>query len=223
MFQRWRWLTFLHWRYEPDAIRRLLPPQVEVDTWDGAAWIGLTPFLLSGLRPPRSPALPWISKFPETNVRTYVRDPKGERGVWFFTLEAGRLAAVVGARALYHLPYRWAEMRVSRSDRIIEYESWRNPPFGRAESSIAVLRGAPLEAGDFDNFLTARYRLYTMWGKRLAFAQIEHAPWPLHTARVLRLEQNLIERSGVLRAEGPPVVHFSPDLEVRIGPLRLYR
>ncbi len=221
MFQRWRWLTFLHWRYEAEAIGRLLPPQLELDTWDGAAWIGLTPFLLSGLRPPRSPALPWISQFPETNVRTYVRDARGERGVWFFTLEAGRLAAVVGARALYGLPYRWAAMRVRRNDRIVEYESCRKRAFGRAESSIAVLRGPEMAAGEFDNFLTARYRLYTMRGKRLAFAQIEHAPWRLHTARVLRLEQNLIERCGIARPYGEPVVHFSSDLEVRIGRLRL--
>ena len=121
MFQRWRWLTFLHWRYESNIIRSLLPRQLELDNWDGAAWIGLTPFLLTGLRLPRGPSLPWLSQFPETNVRTYVRGPKGERGVWFFTLEAGRLAAVLGARALYCLPYRWADMRISRSDRIVEY------------------------------------------------------------------------------------------------------
>jgi len=220
MLQRWRWLTFLHWRYEPETIRRLLPPQVTLDTWEGAAWVGLTPFVLTGLRPPHIPALPWISRFPETNVRTYVRGPDGEGGVWFFTLEAARLAAVAGARSLYRLPYRWAEMRVSRSDRIVEYESRRNWPFGSAATSIAVERGAPILAGDFDNFLTARYRLYTMWGQRLAFAQIEHAPWPLHAARLLRLRQNVVEQSGVPRPEGMPLVHFSPDLSVRIGGLQ---
>ncbi len=114
MLQSWRWLTFLHWRYEPETIRRLLPSQLTLDTFEDAAWVGLTPFLLRNLRPPRLPALPWISQFPETNVRTYVRGPDGERGVWFFTLEADRLAAVIGARSLYRLPYRWADMRVER-------------------------------------------------------------------------------------------------------------
>jgi uncharacterized protein len=222
MLQRWRWLTFLHWRYEPAQIRRLLPRDVTLDTFDGAAWIGLTPFLLTSLRPPRAPALPWLSHFPETNVRTYVRGPDGEPGVWFFTLEADRLAAVAGARALYHLPYRWADMRVIRSDRIIEYESCRKWPSLPARTSIAIHSGDPLSPGDFDNFLTARYRLYTIWGKRLAFAQIDHPPWPLHTARVLRLDQNLVERSGVPPPRGNPVVHYSPDLFVRIGPIRLY-
>lgn len=223
MFQRWRFLTFFHWRYEPDRIGGLLPKQITLDTFDGAAWVGMTPFLLQGLRPPFVPPLPWISQFPETNVRTYVRTPDGERGIWFFTLEADRLAAVLGARAFYRLPYRWADMRVTRRNGEIEYASTRHRPFGHAASDIAIEPGAPIRAADFDNFVTARFRLYTTIANRLAFAQIEHEPWPLHTARVLRLEQNLVERSGVPRPTGAPVVHYSPDLFVRIGRLQLFR
>src|SRR5579875_1898603 len=103
MFQRWTFLTFLHWPYEAEIVRKFLPHQLTLDTWDNAAWIGMTPFFLSNLRPPLVPALPWISRFPETSLRTYVRGPDGERGIWFFSLEAARLAAVFGARALYRL------------------------------------------------------------------------------------------------------------------------
>lgn len=223
MFQRWRSLTFLHWPYEPAAIRRLLPSQIELDTFDGAAWIGLTPFLLTGLRPPLFPALPWIGSFPETNVRTYARGPDGERGIWFFTLEAARLAAVIGARSLYRLPYRWARMRVRRKRTQVAYGSVRRWPFGSGRTQIAVAHGDPICPGDLDNFLTARYRLYTTVGKRLAFAQIDHKPWPLHSARLVRLEQDLIENSGVPRPMGAPLLHYSPDLTVRIGGLRLFR
>lgn len=223
MFQRWRWLTFLHWRYHPQAIKHLLPSDLTLDTWDGAAWVGVTPFLLTGLRPPYTPALPWLSRFPETNVRTYVRGPDGEGGIWFFTLEAARLAAVAGARSLYRLPYRWADMRVTRSERIVDYDSQRKWPFGSAALSLSVQRGQPIIPDDFENFLTARYRLYTLWGKRLAFAQIEHRPWPLHAARLLRLDQNLIQQSGVPPPHGVPIVHFSPDLVVRIGAIKFYR
>lgn len=220
MFQRWRFLTFFHWRYQPDAIRRLLPSQIMLDTFDGAAWVGLTPFLLTDLRPPLFPALPWISRFPETNVRTYVRGPDGEGGVWFFTLEAQRLLAVLGARSLYRLPYRWARMSVKRRGKgRVEYHSARKWPFGAARTDIAVDIGEPIQAGSFENFLTARFRLYTMARKRLAFAQIEHQPWPLHSAQWVRLDQNLIEACGVPRVVGAPVVHYSPDLTVRIGRL----
>lgn len=217
MFQRWRFLTFLHWRYEANAIRSLLPKQITLDTFDGAAWIGLTPFLLTGLRAPFFPALPWLSRFPETNVRTYVRGPDGEPGVWFFTLEAARLTAVAGARSLYRLPYRWAGMNVAQTAEQVNYRSERKWPFGKARADIDVRPGNPMRAGELDNFLTARYRLYTLFGKRLAFAQIEHEPWPLHTAQVVRLEQDLVEKSGVPRAGGDVTVHYSPDLMVRIG------
>ncbi len=222
MLQRWQSLTFLHWRYEPDVIRPLLPPQVTLDTFDGAAWVALTPFLLMGLRPPFFPAVPWLSQFPETNVRTYVRAPDGERGVWFFTLEAARLAAVLGARTLYHLPYRWAGMRVQRTGNRIEYRSKRKYPFGSGFTDIAVEPGERIKAGNFDNFLAARYRLYTVRRRRLFFAAIEHEPWPLQSARLLRLQQDLIQKSGVPKQMGEPVVHFSADLAVRIGRLQRF-
>lgn len=219
MFQTWRWLTFLHWPFEPESIRRLLPNLVTLDTFDGAAWIGLTPFYLAKLRPPFLPPVPWMSYFPETNVRTYVRGPDGEPGVWFFTLEADRLPAVIAARSLYRLPYRWADMRVTNRSDSVTYQSRRL--FGSAHTRIIVQPGEPLSAGDFDNFLTARFRLYTLVGSRLAFAQIEHKPWPLHRARLRQVSQDLIEQSGVPRPSGDPVIHYSPDLTVRIGRLQL--
>lgn len=223
MLQRWSWLTFFHWRYTPEEIRGMLPSAVTLDTFDGSAWVGLTPFFLRGLRLPFAPALPWISRFPETNVRTYVRGPDGEPGVWFFTLEADRLAAVAGARSLYRLPYRWSAMRVERANGQVEYRSERHRPFRTAHTNIAVEPGEPIKASEFDNFLTARFRLYTMMGKRPAFAQIEHEPWPLHSGRILQMEQTLVQDCGMRAPSGEPTVHYSPDLKVRIGRLRLFR
>jgi hypothetical protein len=218
MFQRWQWLTFLHWRYDPEIIRPLLPQDIELDTFDGAVWVGLTPFLLAGLRPPFGPALPWLSRFPETNVRTYVRGRDGERGVWFFTLDADRLVGVLGARSTYCLPYRWADMSVTRTDALVEYKSARRA--GNGSSNLAIAPGEKINAGNFDNFLTARYRLYTICRGEIAFAQIEHPPWPLRGGRVIRLEQTLLQNSGVPPPAGEPVVHFSEKLDVRIGLLQ---
>lgn len=220
MLQTWRSLTFLHWRYEPGVIRQLLPPGLELDTYDGAAWVGLVPFIVTDLRPPHVPAVPWVSHFPETNVRTYVREPGGKPGIWFFTLEADRLAAVVGARTLYRLPYRWARMRVVERDGHVHYTSERLPPFGPGNSNLKVRPGERMQSREFDHFLTARYRLYTVAGKRIAHADIEHEMWPLHRAEVLDLQQDLFERSGVPQPTGTPVIHFSPCLDVRIGRLQ---
>ena len=220
MLQRWRWLTFLHWRYDPAAIAKFIPAPLKLDTFDGSAWVGLTPFVLDGLRLPLSPALPWISRFPETNVRTYVYGPDGVRAVWFFTLEADRLLAVWAARALYGLPYRWSRMRVDITDGRISYRSRRKWPFEAGFTDVAVQPGPAIESGEFENFLTARYRLYSTRGRRIAFANICHEPWHLRAAEILWLDQNLVQNSGLPRTRGEPSVHHSTNITVRIGGLR---
>ena len=178
MTHRWRWLTFLHWGYAPEVIQRSLPPNLRVDTFNGQAWIGLVPFVLSDLRSPSLPPIPWISGFPETNVRTYVKAPDGESGVWFFTLEADRLIAVLGARLVYRLPYRWASMKVWRIGEQVHYRSRRLPPFGAARTDVTIQPGPQLSPVEFDHFLTARFRLYTAFEGRIGCAEIEHTPWP---------------------------------------------
>jgi len=220
MLQVWRNLTFLHWRYEAATIARTLPPGLTLDTFDGSAWIGLVPFVLAGVQPYGFPALPWISEFPETNVRTYVRDADGQSGVWFYTLEAARLPAVMLARTWYHLPYRWAAMQVHRQGSQIEYLSRRSRLFGKGNTDIAIEIADPMETTDLDHFLTARYRLYAAAGNRLAYAQIEHEPWPLRAGTVTRLNEDLIENSGVPRPKGMPLVHYSEELNIKAESLR---
>ena len=213
MLQTWRRLTFLHWPYEPALVQPLLPPGLVLDTFDGAAWIGLVPFEIYNLRA--------IPHFPETNVRTYVIGPDGSRAVWFFSLDAARLAAVVGARVAYHLPYCWAKMCVASQNGTIHYSSRRKWPHSTAViSDIAVKPGnrfAAEELGDRDHFLTARYRLYTLIRGRLGYAQIEHEPWPLARATVVTLNQNIIEAAGLPAPEGQPLVHYATEIDVKIG------
>ena len=213
MSQTWRRLTFLHWPYEPALVQALLPAGLTLDTFDGVAWIGLVPFEIYNLR-----SLP---HFPETNVRTYVIGPDASRAVWFFSLDAARLAAVVGARAAYHLPYFWAKMRVDSKNGTIHYRSRRKRPHSTTViSDIVVKPGKRLtaeELGDLDHFLTARYRLYTPMRGGLGWAQIEHEPWPLGGAGVVTLDQNLIEAAGLPAPEGQPLVHYAEEIDVKIG------
>jgi uncharacterized protein YqjF (DUF2071 family) len=208
MYQAWRNLTFLHWRYPPAVMQAHLPPGVQVDTFDGSAWLRIAPFLLE-LR---------VSTFPETNVLTYVRGPDGKSGVWFFSLDAARMAAVAGARLAYGLPYMWSRMRVQADGRRAEYESSRQWPDRRGMSRIAVERGEKIVAGDLEDFLTARFRLYSLRRGRLIYAEVEHKPWPLESARLISVEQTLTDTVGLSRPEGSPLVHFSPGIEVRAGP-----
>lgn len=222
MYQSWDWLTFLHWSYPVEAVRPLIPEALSVDAYDGMAWVGLVPFQVDRLRLPMMRAIPWISSFPETNIRTYVRDSNGERGVWFLSLDADRLAAVVGARTGFRLPYQWARMRLHRNGSSVHYTSCRNGLMAvrPAHADIEVEIGdkfAPEELTERDHFLTALFRLYTMFGDRVGYAQVEHDPWPLYRARAIRLDQDLIAAAGLAPPEGEPIAHYSPGVDVKVA------
>jgi len=109
MGQTWYSLLFAHWAVTPEALRPLIPQPLELDLRDGQAWLGVTPFVVGGLRLRGTPPLPWLSRFPELNVRTYV-DYGSHPGIYFFSLDAARLAAVAAARRAYRLPYFHAAM-----------------------------------------------------------------------------------------------------------------
>jgi uncharacterized protein YqjF (DUF2071 family) len=208
MYQAWRNLTFLHWRYPAQVLQTHLPAGLRIDTFDGSAWLRLAPFLLE-LR---------LWAFPETNVLTYVIGPDGEAGVWFFSLDAASASAVAGARLVYGLPYMWSRMRVYAEGRRAEYESVRRWPDRRGMTRIAVERGEAIQAGELETFLTARFRLYSLRRGRLIFARVEHAPWPLESARLVSLQQTLTDTLGLPPPAGEPLVHFSPGVEVQAGP-----
>src|SRR5262245_7114890 len=157
MLQRWHEISFFHWSCDPQLIQSRLPRGLEVDTLDTKAWVSITPFLLKGLRPPFFP-LALSQTFPETNFRTYVRGPKGP-GIWFFSLDAARLNAVVGARATYGLPYYWSNMQVQIGGNERFYFSERR----RARVRIRIKTKERIEGPSLvDEFLTARFRLYSV-------------------------------------------------------------
>jgi uncharacterized protein YqjF (DUF2071 family) len=214
MRQTWRRLTFLHWPYAPDLIRPLIPEGLRLDTFDNDAWVGLVPFEIYDF--------PGIPHFPETNLRTYVIGPDGSRAVWFFSLEAARFVAVLGARVRYHLPYYWARMRVTEESGAIRYRSVRRwPRDPQAITDILVRPGEPFQASELterDDFLTARFCLYATSRKgKLYCAQIEHPPWPLARASVVNVRETLFEASGLPPPRGEPIAHYSDELRVKIG------
>jgi uncharacterized protein len=221
MYHQWNWISFIHWRYLPATVEPMLPAGLALETFDGSAWIGLTPFLMEGVRAPFVPAVPWLSRFPEINVRTYVRDRRGRSGIWFLSLDAARLPAVLAARAGYRLPYFWSDMAVHVADNRISYRCRRRlPPASGARCDADVVLGASLAESERDelaHFLTARFRLFTVIAGRLAAAEAEHADWPLHHAGLYHLDQNLVQSAGLPPPTGDPLIHASPGVPVRIG------
>ncbi|MEV4582099.1 DUF2071 domain-containing protein [Nonomuraea jabiensis] len=221
MYHQWSQMTFIHWRYPPSRVQALLPDHLTVETFDGTAWVGLTPFLMRGVRVPGVPALPWLSTFPETNLRTYVRDARGRTGIWFLSLDVGRVPAALVGRGGYGLPYYWSDMSVDAENGHIRYRCRRRYPGpSGARCDVEMETGVPLTASERDelaHFLTARYRLFTVVAGRPAAAQVEHPPWPLHHAHLTGLDQDLVQAAGLPAPEGNPVLHASPGVPVRVG------
>lgn len=221
MKHRWESLTFLHWAYDVDVVQRLLPPGLAVDPFDGAAWVGLIPFRMRVALGPVA-GVPWVTQFWETNVRTYARDRAGNAGIWFFSLDASRLGAVVTARASYRLPYYWSRMRLRRSGDRVSYRCERRwPGPAGATSHVAVDVGpayAEHELGALDHFLTARWRLFALGrGGSLAAVLAEHPPWPLRRATAVSVDDHLVAAAGLPAPAGDPLLHYSDGVAVRIG------
>lgn len=215
---RWLDLLFAHWPLPPEVLRPHLPEGLELDTFEGRAWIGVVPFRMARVRPRWSPPVPWLSYFPELNLRTYViREDKP--GVWFFSLDAANPVAVRLARRFFHLPYFDADMVVERELSGVRYHSVRthkNVPraafMGTYGPTGAIYRSRP---GDLDHWLTERYCLYSSDGEgRLYRGEIHHEPWPLQPARARFGVCELTSGLGFDLPDEEPLLHFATELDV---------
>jgi uncharacterized protein len=222
MGQSWEHLLFAHWPLHPDAVRAIVPSELPLDTFDGAAWLAVTPFIVRGLHFRRAPPIPGLSSFPEINVRTYVV-VADQPGVYFLSLDAGSRFAVAGARRRYLLPYFLAEIAARRANSAIEYHSRRTSTEGAPASFEASYgpRGNSYEAppGTLEHFLTERYCLYTLDEARRPWrAQIHHPPWSLQSAAAEIRWNTMADPHGV-HLDGEPVLHFARRQDVVIWPL----
>lgn len=222
-FQRWRSLLFLHWGVPVAELRALVPPVFELDLHRGRAYVGLVAFAMEDVRPLRGlPPVPTAARFPEVNVRTYVRH-RGQAGVYFFSLDAGSTLAVLGARAVWALPYFRAHMRVERTGHEIHYWSRRLWPRPRpATLDVRYTPGPPLppaQEGSLEHFLVERYTLFTTRGSAVIAARVHHTPYPLRRVTVEELDQTLLAAARVARpddGERPPDL-FSDGVDVEVG------
>jgi uncharacterized protein YqjF (DUF2071 family) len=211
---RWVDLAFLHWRVDPEMVRPLIPPDLTLETYDDAAWVGVVPFRMEDVRLRFTPAIPGTSAFPELNVRTYVR--VGERfGVWFFSLDAANRLAVRGARFLYDD----AEMLVRTEGERIVYESRRvhtgAPPAEFVASYAPTGPAYHAEPGTLDYFLVERYCLF-MQSRRgtLGYLDVHHLPWTLQQAEARIAVNTMGTAAGLALPPEAPRVHFAREREV---------
>jgi len=209
MFQSWQEQLFMHWPVQRAMLRELVPKELPLDTYHGTAYVGVTPFLISDLHVRLLPPLPGVSRFLETNLRTYV-NVAGKPGVFFFSLDAASRLAVAGARASFHLPYFFAEMESQRQGTWIRYQSSRKNH--AAELTVAYrpigdsFHAAP---GTLEHFLIERYALYVVHRRRVIRGDIHHRQWKLQPAAAT-IELNTVPRAHNIELPAiEPLLHYS--------------
>jgi uncharacterized protein YqjF (DUF2071 family) len=213
MTQSWHDLLFAHWPIEAALLRPHIPAALQIDAFEGQAWIAVVPFRMSGVRLRWTPASPWLSAFPEMNVRTYVSG-EGKPGVWFFSLDARNPVAVTIARAWFHLPYFRAQMNCEERDGRIHYRSERTHRGAAAGILEATYRPAgeifEPKPGSLEHFLTERYCLYAVGSRgRIYRGEIHHPAWRLQAAEAEFAKNSMVEAAGLALPPHNPLLHFA--------------
>jgi len=218
MFMRWSDLAFLHWRVPTDALRPLVPAALEIDTFDGRAYVGVVPFRMEATRWRWAPPIPTATEFPETNVRTYVRS--GDRaGVWFLSLDAASRLAVWGARFMLNLPYYYASMSLTRNGDSIHAISRRVGTvqgLGRFDATFEpVGEVRAVQPGTIDHWFTERYCLFGQRrGGAVYWMDVHHRPWPLQCGAATINHNTMAAAGGVELPDEEPIVHFAKSIDV---------
>lgn len=213
MGQTWRDLLFAHWNVPPETLEQVVPRNLPLDTRDGKAWVGVTPFAVRDLRLRLTFPVPFVSAFPEINVRTYVK--VGDKpGIYFFSLDADSALAVATARRFYRLPYFRSEAAIERTGGRIRYQSARTSrdaprPADFRASYWPVGETFQAPPGSREHWLTERYCLYTLDDRgRVLRADIHHPPWALQTANA-EIDTNTMGAELGLELEGEPLLHYA--------------
>ncbi|MCA1567147.1 MAG: DUF2071 domain-containing protein [Acidobacteria bacterium] len=220
MEHHWGKLLFMHWPIPVERLRSLVPPQLTIDTFDGEAWVGITPFTLWNVRLSFTPPVPYLSDFHELNVRTYVLY-RGVPGVWFFSLNTNSSMTVFGARTFYFLPYFNSDIDLRQEGDTIHYHLRRTDAERPAAFDATWEIGKELpeaEPGTLEYFLTERYCLYSASGESIYRARIHHRPWPLRQAALLSHASDIAESDYLPKLKGKPLVHYAEALAVDVWP-----
>ena len=221
-FQTWKYLTFLHWPYDPATVQALLPDELTVQQWDGVTWVGITPFRMANVRAPFHLPIPGWGAFPELNVRAYVRHKDGRDGIWFLGMVVPRLSFVAAAGSL-GLPYQRSHSAVSVVGSRWDYR-FDAPDHLRLRQDSwfrgTVRVGPPLDEGDrtpLVESLTGRWSAFHQRAGILWRTPVYHEPWPLHSATVTGDLTAPLRWVGLPSPTEDQLVHAAPAVHTRLG------
>lgn len=222
MRQRWKDLIFLHWRYDADLLRGVIPEELEIDTFQGHAYVSIVAFRMLGVRPLIAPALPWLSYFNEFNMRLYVRDKRGTPGVYFISLDCDRAPAVWIARTFFSLPYMHAKIdfaAITTGEHSSNQFSFVCQRSSKEAAATYVWRtneiSSPTSHGSLDFFLTERYHFFVKRKEILRIGEVRHEPYSVSVPEVLQWSDSPFIWNGLTPPKDPPLLcHYSRGVDV---------
>ena len=210
---RWEQLLFAHWPIRPEILIPTIPSGLELDLWEGMAWVAVVPFMMKDVSPRGVPHIPLLADFAEINVRTYVT-AHGKPGVWFYSLDAASRLAVAIARRTFHLPYFNASIALKREAETTHYQSSRPGAqfMARYKPVSPVYHASPLS---LEHWLTERYCLYAKKDDgTLLRGEIHHSPWPLQRAEAEIEINTMCSLAGFTLPPVQPLLHYAERLDV---------
>lgn len=220
MYQEWRDLLFLSWKYPSNLIQKTLPPGLEVDTFQDDAYVTLVPFVIKNLSIAKFPSLPFFSDFIEVNVRTYVYDKQGRPGIWFYSLDINSIMATMAARQLFSLPYHFSHLEIDKKKEIEikGSRSERTKMFFKYKTDGQSFKA---KEGTLDFFLIERYLLFSFTRNQLFRQKIQHLSYSLSYHSLISYQETLLETNALpAHEETPHHICYSKGVNVDFFPLK---
>jgi len=222
MHMSWRHVLFANWPVDPSVVRPHLPEALDLDTFDGRAWLSVVPFTNVDVRPTWAPKDLGF-RLPELNLRTYVTHD-GDPGVYFFSLDAEGVFGVLGARLLHSLPYYYARIDLQTDGERVRFESDRLHPGARPVRfrgrTSRPATACPSNPARWPTSSSSGPLLHGVPAGEIKYATVDHEPWPLYEADVSIEANTLFRANWFAHPETDPVHFYSPGVETVASPSR---
>ncbi|MBX3257455.1 MAG: DUF2071 domain-containing protein [Chitinophagaceae bacterium] len=207
-YQEWINALFLHWTIPFDILRKHVPKNLNIDTFDGDCYVSLVAFTMQKIRPKYLPSISFISDFDEINLRTYINNDN-KQGVYFLNIEAAKSLSTFVAKLLSGLPYEKADIK--RTDKI--FVSTNTQKEFHLDTEF-IVKEKLQNKSELDKWLTERYCLFLDKDNELYRYDIHHKEWEIKTVELKRLNLHYKVGDIDLTERQPRLTHYSDGVKV---------
>lgn len=206
-YQEWNDAIFLHYQVDLNVLKKFVPTELEIDLFEGVAWVSIVAFTMEKIRPKYLPAFPPVSNFDEINIRTYVKS-NGKTGVYFLSIEGGKQISCNIAKGISELPYRYSTIHRKNDT----YKS-HNTLYGDRLHIAYTVGDSNKNKSNLDRWLTERYALFQDAGEAINEFEIHHVEWPINEIEIHQLEVDY-SRFDPLIPTHPNLTQYSRGVQV---------